>query len=126
MFFSAKHANWTRRRFVSYLTFGFLTISIIGILMTRLSSDFSSHYFNPGSANSSSVSNPNIIILGSDGLSAKYLTAYGSTLQTTPFLNEVAQTSLVAENAFPNGGGTTASTTSVLTGKEPILAKVFR
>ena len=44
----------------------------------------------------------------------------------TPSLSELVQTSLVAENAFPNAGGTTASTTSTLTGKEPILDKVYR
>ena len=99
---------------VSFLTLGLLTVSIAGILAIRLSN------------NSSPDTYPNIIILGSDGLSANYLSAYGYPLKTTPFLNEVAKTSLVAENAFPNASNTTPSTTSVLTGKESITVKVFR
>ena len=41
-------------------------------------------------------------------------------------MSELAATSLVAENAFPNAGSTTASTTSALTGKQPIINKVYR
>jgi Sulfatase len=126
MFHSAKQARWTRRKFASYLILSLLTVSMIGILTTRLSSNSFSNDLDIQSLNSSSVSDPNIIILGSDGLSASYLTAYGSKLKTTPFLSGLTQTSLVAENAFPNAGGTTASTTSVLTGKEPIIDKVYR
>lgn len=126
MFHSAKQAGWARRKFASYLTLSLLTVSMIGILTTRLSSNPFSNDLDIQSLNSSSVSDPNIIILGSDGLSASYLTAYGSKLKTTPFLSELTQTSLVAANAFPNAGGTTASTTSVLTGKEPIIDKVYR
>lgn len=122
MFHSAKRAVWVRRKFASYLTLSLLTISMIGILTTRLSSN---PHLNIQSLNSSSVNYPNIIILGSDGLSASYLTAYGSPLKTTPYLSELVQTSLVAQNAFPNAGGTTASTTATLTGKEPILDKVY-
>jgi arylsulfatase A-like enzyme len=122
----ARQAGWARGKFISYLTFGLLAISIIGILLTRLASHPSFSDFNIPSLNSSSVRYPNIIILGSDGLSASYLTAYGSKLKTTPFLSELAETSLVVENAFPNAGGTTASTTSALTGKVPLIDKVYR
>jgi arylsulfatase A-like enzyme len=121
----AKRADWAREKFASFLAIGLLSISMIGILTTRIASYPYLNRSNTQSLNSSSVSTPNIIILGSDGLSAKYLTTYGSTLKTTPFLSEVAKTSLVAENAFPNAGGTTASTTSVLTGKGPIIDRVY-
>jgi len=97
----------------SFLTLGLLTVSMAGILAIRLSNDSSDIY-------------PNIIILGGDGLSASYLSVYGYPLKTTPFLDEVAKTSLFAENAFPNASNTTPSTTSVLTGKEAITVKVFR
>src|SRR5687768_16969027 len=70
-----------------FLALGLLTVSMAGILAIRLSNGLS-----PGTY-------PNIIILGSDGLSANYLSVYGYPLKTTPFLNEVAKTSLVAENA---------------------------
>jgi arylsulfatase A-like enzyme len=120
-----KQADWARQKFASYLALSLLTISMIGILTTRLPSNPYLNRLNTQSLNLSSVGNPNIIILGSDGLSASYLTAYGSSLNSTPFLTKLAQTSLVIENAFPNAGGTTASTTSVLTGKEPIIDRVY-
>ena len=125
MFYSVRHADWTRERFATNLTLSLLALSMIGILTNRLASGPDLNLLDIPSLHSSSVRYPNIIILGSDGLSASYLTAYGSSLKTTPFLRELAKTSLVAENAFPNAGGTTASTTSALTGKEPILDKVY-
>jgi arylsulfatase A-like enzyme len=126
IFRSAKQARWARQKLVYYVSLSLLTVSMIGILTTRLASHPSLGPFNIPSLNSSAVRRPNIIILGSDGLSANYLTAYGSKLKTTPFLSELAQTSLVVENAFPNAGGTTASTTSALTGKVPLMDKVYR
>jgi arylsulfatase A-like enzyme len=121
---STKQASWVHGRFVSYLTLGLLTVSVMGILTSRLASGPDLNFLNIQPVKSS-ASYPNIIILGSDGLSASYLAAYGSALNTTPFLREVAKTSLVAENAFPNAGSTTASTTSVLTGKVPLTDKVY-
>lgn len=47
---------------------------------------------------------PNIILLGSDGLNANQLSVYGYYRETTPRLKELAQSSLVAENAFTNSG----------------------
>jgi arylsulfatase A-like enzyme len=73
-----------------------------------------------------SAERPNIIILGGDGLSASYLSMYGYEHETTPFLKEMAKTSLVAENAFPNASSTTASTTTMMTGREPATVKVYR
>ncbi len=125
MLLFAGRAVWARGKFASYLTLGLLAVSLTAILTTRLPNDLDSKGLDARSGNSP-ARHPNIIILGSDGLSASYLTAYGSKLQTTPFLSELAGTSLVAENAFPNASSTTASTTSVLTGKEPVRVKVFR
>jgi hypothetical protein len=122
---STRRAVWAGGKFASYLTLSLLAVSTIGILATRLSSARYSSNLDTRSANPS-ASYPNIIILGSDGLSARYLSAYGAEAETTPFLRELARTSLVAENAFPNASSTTGSTTSVLTGKEPILTKVYR
>ena len=120
----ARRASRKSGKTASLLTLSLLVVSTVGFLTIRFSSDASSK----GSSlqNSSPETYPNIIILGSDGLSASYLSAYGSTLNTTPFLSELAKTSLVAENAFQNASSTSGSTTSVLTGKEPIADKVFR
>ncbi len=121
----AKRAVWVKQRFAFYLSLGLLAVSITGILMNRLSNDLDWNRLDTVFQNSA-IQRPNVVILGSDGLSASYLSAYDSELETTPFLRELAQTSLVAENAFPNAASTTGSTTSVLTGKESIRTKVFR
>lgn len=69
---------------------------------------------------------PNILIIGGDGLSATFLSAYGNPKETTPFLEKLATESLFAENAFVNSSSTTASTTSMLTGRYPADVQVFR
>jgi arylsulfatase A-like enzyme len=109
----------------SFLALSLLTISIAAILTTGLSHDFNLGNFN-ARYRKASISRPNIIILGSDGLSATYMSIYGYEQETTPFLSQMASVSLVAENAFPNASSTTASSTSVLTGKEPATVKVYR
>ncbi len=69
---------------------------------------------------------PNIIILGSDGLSASHLSVYGYERDTTPFLRQMAARALLARHHFTNASSTSASTTAVLTGREPINVDVMR
>jgi len=68
---------------------------------------------------------PNIIFFATDGISAKLTSAYGNSNQTTPALDKIVPTSLVAEHAFTNSERTTGSTTSMLTGKYPATTKVL-
>ena len=62
---------------------------------------------------------PNIILITGDGLNASKMSLYGFSKDTTPFLRDLAESSLVAENAFSNAQGTIGSTTSILTGRYP-------
>jgi hypothetical protein len=62
---------------------------------------------------------PDIILLGADGVEASHLQAYGYARATSPTLNALAAQSLLAESAFPNGGNTSGSLISILTGKLP-------
>lgn len=109
----------------SLLTLSLLAISIVGIYSIYRSRSPYMSGFVP-EAREASTEYPNIIILGSDGLSASYLSAYGFEGNTTPFISDLTKTSLVAENAFPNASSTTGSTTSALTGKMPAEVQVFR
>jgi hypothetical protein len=113
------------KKTASFLALSLLAASTAAILLTGFSQDAGPGDFITQYRKSSS-NRPNIIILGSDGLSSTYLSAYGNTHRTTPFLSKIAATSLVAENAFPNASSTTASTASVLTGKEPADVGVYR
>jgi glucan phosphoethanolaminetransferase (alkaline phosphatase superfamily) len=68
---------------------------------------------------------PNIILLGSDGLNAENLSVYGYHRDTTPRLKELAQSSLVAENAFTNAANTAGSVISIMTSKLPTQTRVL-
>ena len=115
---------YKRKKPASLPTFGLLAVSIIAILSVTLPS--SGKASDAGETTAATQKYPNIIILGSDGLSASYLSVYGYTKETTPFLEKLATESLMAENAFVNASSTTGSTTSMLTGKYPVDAQVFR
>jgi len=69
---------------------------------------------------------PDIVLITVDGLNAESMSLYGYKNDTTPFLRELASTSLVAENAFSNAQGTIGSVTSILTGKYPADTRVLR
>ncbi len=68
---------------------------------------------------------PNIVLLSSDGLNASHMSVYGYEKATTPFLESMAGSSLVAENSFTNAGPTAASITSRLTGKWPTQTRLI-
>ena len=68
---------------------------------------------------------PNIILLGSDGLDATHLSAYGYKRDTTSNIKRLLPGALVVENAFPNGGTTAGSVASILTGKLPVETRVI-
>jgi hypothetical protein len=68
---------------------------------------------------------PNIVLLGSDGLNAIHLSAYGYKRDTTPNIKGRLSEALMAENAFPNAGVTAGSAASILTGKLPIETRLI-
>ncbi len=68
---------------------------------------------------------PNIILMGNDGLNAENMSVYGYERETTPFLEELAITSLVMENNFVNANKSTGSDTAMLTGKLPFDTRVL-
>lgn len=106
----------------SYLTSSLLALSAVGVISIYAARNS----VLDGYSLVTFSDRPNIIIIGGDGLSSRYLSAYGFDEDTSPFLAELMESSLVAENAFPNASSTTASTTSILTGQEPAEVKVYR
>jgi arylsulfatase A-like enzyme len=68
---------------------------------------------------------PNILLIGLDGADAEQMSLYGYERHTTPFLEELAQQSLVFSNAFSNAGNTAGSLTSILTGRLPTTTRVI-
>ena len=75
-------------------------------------------------ASEKSSRTPNIILLGSDGLNADNMSAYGYQRPTTPVINELAQSSLIAENNFTNASNSGGSVISIFTGKLPFTTSI--
>jgi arylsulfatase A-like enzyme len=71
------------------------------------------------------VKRPHILLIGSDGVNANHMSVYGYERDTTPIMAELAQYSLVAENAFTNSGSSTGSVISMFTGKLPAETRVL-
>jgi hypothetical protein len=68
---------------------------------------------------------PNVLLITSDGLSASHMSLYGYERDTTPIMRQLAKSSLVAENAFPNSGKTSGSVISIYTGKYPAKTRLL-
>lgn len=70
-------------------------------------------------ADGDSLRRPNLIWIGSDGVSAELLSAYGNEHETSPFLRELAaeDSALFFENAFVNAADTGGSLLSMLSSK---------
>jgi len=68
---------------------------------------------------------PNIILLSNDGLNAENMSVYGYERDTTPFMKEIAGSSLIGLNNFPNSGSSTGSEVAMLTGKLPFATRVL-
>jgi arylsulfatase A-like enzyme len=95
----------------------FMIVSVIFFVVEQ--SQASSAQFD-GFPASGDVRKPNIIIFGTDGLDASHMSLYGYERKTTPVIDELAKTALVAENHFSNACCTTGSIGSTFTGKLPI------
>lgn len=68
---------------------------------------------------------PNIILVTSDGLNAGHMSLYGYKRDTTPFLRQLSENSLVAENAFTNSANTSGSIVSILNSKFTTTTRVL-
>jgi hypothetical protein len=63
------------------------------------------------------IKRPNILLIGTDGLNAENMSLYGYSRPTTPFLQEFAKSTLLAENNFSNATQTAGSMVSLFTSR---------
>ena len=75
--------------------------------------------------NSSAENKPNIILFGTDGVNAANMSVYGYQRDTTPYIAELAKSSLLSQNNFSNAGSSLGSDTATLTGKSPVTTRVL-
>jgi glucan phosphoethanolaminetransferase (alkaline phosphatase superfamily) len=113
-------------RFIFALMAGLLMISAT-FLLTQYIAGYSENAraANQAGESTQAAKRPNILIIGSDGLNATNMSLYGYERETTPVLEELANSSLLAENAFANSSNSGGSITSMLTGKPPAQTRVL-
>jgi arylsulfatase A-like enzyme len=98
-----------------------ITVSLILVGFTfKNNNDLS-----PAEQNSSIANKPNVILFGTDGLNAANMSLYGYSRDTTPYINTLANSSLVSQNNFSNAGNSQGSDTATLTGKSPLATRVL-
>lgn len=68
---------------------------------------------------------PHILLLTADGMDATHTSVYGYERDTTPHLRELAESSLIAENAFANAGKSPGSVVSMYTSKYPTTTRML-
>ena len=68
---------------------------------------------------------PHIILLGGDGINSLNMSVYGYERDTTPNIRNLAENSLLAENAFTNSANSSGSVVSIFTGKLPTQTRVL-
>jgi arylsulfatase A-like enzyme len=105
----------------TWLAVGLMAVSL-GISLTRTAV---SPKDAPGEQSKVGQRQPHIILIGSDGVVANRMSLYGYERDTTPRLNQLAGTSLLAENNFTNSASTTGSVFSIMTGKYPTLTRLL-
>ena len=71
------------------------------------------------------IQRPNIILLSNDGLNARNMSVYGYERETTPFMETLAESSLLMQNNYTNANTSTGSDTATLTGKNPFNTRVL-
>jgi hypothetical protein len=107
------------RRLRDARTFGLLA-GVLVLSLAKLLSPEQAPALTSGSAGpTGTASRPHILLITADGVDASHTSLYGYERETTPRLQELAASSLVAENAFANFYHTTGSIVSIYTGKLP-------
>ena len=106
------------------LPIGIILLSMIGAILPANITQFQTE---PQKQRTSARHNqlPDILLITVDALNAEYTSIYGGKKDTTPFLRELAESSLVSQNHFANAQGTIGSITSLLTGKLPSDIRVI-
>jgi hypothetical protein len=108
-------------KWILALLVGVGLLSIIGLVV--LDRPLSSTHSMTGAADAKV--RPHILLITADGMDASHMSVYGYARDTTPFLRKLAESSLVAENAFSNADHTTGSIISIYTGKYPARTRLF-
>ncbi|MBN1614012.1 MAG: sulfatase-like hydrolase/transferase [Deltaproteobacteria bacterium] len=110
----------------------FRRLAVVSIILIALSAGAAAVVYATGGVESPSMQynpsqarRPNLLILSSDALNARHLSAYGYERDTTPFLREFIKEAFVCENCFTNCAHSGGSLASLFTGRLPTTTKLI-
>jgi hypothetical protein len=109
-------------KWIFSLLLGVLLLSLTTLLSPNRTSVSS---LLPLTATTNIKRTPHILLITADGVDASHTSLYGYDRDTTPNLRKLAESALVAENAFSNSEHTGGSVVSIYTGKYPDKTRVF-
>lgn len=113
--------KFEKKKIITFI-FVFLAILVLVGIFPLVNNQYST---NLPVISTSIEKSPHIFLITVDGVNAENMSLYGYERETTPFLEQLAKESLVAENAFTNAANTSGSIISILTGKHPIDTRVL-
>jgi hypothetical protein len=99
--------------------------ALIVSLLVLVASDRGETASLSGKTLSGTEQQPHILLITADGVNATHTSVYGYERDTTPNLRQLAESSLVAENAFANSGNSPGSIISMYTSKYPAKTRVL-
>jgi arylsulfatase A-like enzyme len=130
VFFCYQHLGGLRKRVASHGVCRRLGLLTLGLIIVSIA--FTAAGYERGGAGMlidrkaarSITDKPNIILLASDGLNAGNMSVYGYDRETTPFIEVLAERSLLCENCFANAGTSGGSIASMFTGRLPTQTRL--
>jgi hypothetical protein len=111
--------RWKTRKF---LVPALIVVIVASLLITYRNNNQSSNLDITKQSGTNTY--PNIILITADGVNADHMSLYGYQLDTTPRLKDLGETSLIAENAFPNSSTTISALLAIFTSKDPLELRV--
>jgi arylsulfatase A-like enzyme len=102
-----------------------IALAVIALILAGFTFEKTDNDLSQTGQNSDGENRPNVILFGTDGLNAADMSVYGYDRDTTPFITDLAQSSLLSQNNFSNAGSSLGSDTATLTGKMPLTTRVL-
>ncbi|MBN1537559.1 MAG: sulfatase-like hydrolase/transferase [Anaerolineales bacterium] len=113
----------THRKSQKWLNRSLSGVILLSFIIPVAINDFG--YREKNTTTSQILKKPHIFIINADGVSSTNVSVYGYERDTTPRIRELAETSLVADNAFSNSGNTAGSIICTFTSKYPTKTRLL-
>ncbi len=112
---------WLAPKWIFSFLVSMILLSLAALVLTDRTKPLSFSVTNMTDAKSL----PHVLLITADGVDAAHMSAYGYGRDTTPRIRQLAESALVAENAFSNAGNSAGSVISIYTGKYPAKTRVL-